>query len=238
MKGEFLSIPHPVECHCIPSPLPPITSSSKMVYVWLTDYVANSAAFVYQTAGVLEYTVTPDMVNTIISMHVVTLSVFVSQVPSDSPITLNTTSFKSFIPQVRFSINCINLPLNLHILHLTYNVTFFHFLLLFLLFILLPHLLISLLLQLYQKYPNMLMQLIIKAVKPPLVLVTPSDINITIPGSMVVQVIQPPNKTMQEAFELGVVSPTIKMTIMTLWIFSNLPLHFFPFYLLHFFIIL
>ena len=137
MKGEFLSIPHPVECHCIPSPLPPITSSSKMVYVWLTDYVANSAASVYQMAGVLEYTVTPDMVNTIISMHMVTLSVFVSQVPSDSPIKLNTTSFKPFIPQVRVSINCINLPLltlhHQHILRLSYNVTFLHFFLLFIL---------------------------------------------------------------------------------------------------------
>ena len=164
----------------------------------------------------------------------VTLSVFVSQVPPDSPIKLNTTSFKPFIPQVRFSINCVNLPITIHILCLSYNATLPHFLLLFLLFILLPHPLIYLL-QLYQKYPNMLMQLTVKAVKPPLVLVTPSDINITIPGSMVVQVIQLPNKTMQEAFELGVVSPTMKMTIMTLWIFSNLPLHFFPFYLLHFF---
>lgn len=80
------------------------------------------------------------------------------------------------------------------------------------------------------------MQLIVKAVKPPLVLVTPSDINITIPGSMVVQVIQP-NKTMQEAFELGVVSPTIKMTNYDIrWIFSNLTLHFFLYIFLHYFI--
>ena len=48
-----------------PSPLPPVSShdySEKMMYVWMTDYVANSAAVVYQKAGLMSYTITDDMV--------------------------------------------------------------------------------------------------------------------------------------------------------------------------------
>ena len=48
-----------------PSPLPPVSGhdySEKMMYVWMTDYVANSAAVVYQKAGLMSYTITDDMV--------------------------------------------------------------------------------------------------------------------------------------------------------------------------------
>ena len=33
-----------------------------MMYVWLTEYLADSAGFVYQQAGILNYNVTADMV--------------------------------------------------------------------------------------------------------------------------------------------------------------------------------
>ena len=45
----------------IPAPLPAISSTDRMMYVWFTDYVANTAGAVYQAAGVLSYNVTPDM---------------------------------------------------------------------------------------------------------------------------------------------------------------------------------
>ena len=49
-----------------PSPLPPIPPSSqencRMAYLWATDYVANTASYVYMKAGYLQYNVTPDMV--------------------------------------------------------------------------------------------------------------------------------------------------------------------------------
>lgn len=49
-----------------PSPLPSLPPSEqaecRMVYLWATDYVANTAALVYMKAGLLRYNVTPDMV--------------------------------------------------------------------------------------------------------------------------------------------------------------------------------
>ena len=62
MQGEFLFIPNPVDVPFSPPPLPAITAYDKMMYLWLTDYLANSAGVVYQKAGVLQYTITPDMV--------------------------------------------------------------------------------------------------------------------------------------------------------------------------------
>ncbi len=62
LQGEFFSIAKPVECPYTPTPLPPFTGSSNMMYVWLTEYVADSAGFVYQQAGILNYNVTSNMV--------------------------------------------------------------------------------------------------------------------------------------------------------------------------------
>ena len=56
---------NPEEYPFKPSPLPPVSDgdySDKMTYVWMTDYVANSAAVVYQKAGLMSYTITDDMV--------------------------------------------------------------------------------------------------------------------------------------------------------------------------------
>lgn len=33
-----------------------------MVYVWMTEYLINTAGFVYQESGILAYNITPDMV--------------------------------------------------------------------------------------------------------------------------------------------------------------------------------
>lgn len=54
----------PEEYHFRPSQLPAVSSidDDKMVFAWITDYVVNSAAAVYQKAGVLSYTITDDMV--------------------------------------------------------------------------------------------------------------------------------------------------------------------------------
>lgn len=62
LQGEFLSISNPKEAPFSPAPLPNISSTSAMIYVWLTDYLVNSAAYVYQSAGELTYTVTPNQV--------------------------------------------------------------------------------------------------------------------------------------------------------------------------------
>ena len=81
-QGEFFSTDHPVEAPYIPPPLPAVSENTSMLYMWLTDYMANTAGFVYLTAGKLNYVVTPDMV------------------PPSLPIQLNTSYFKDIIPQV------------------------------------------------------------------------------------------------------------------------------------------
>ncbi|XP_064385923.1 bactericidal permeability-increasing protein-like [Halichondria panicea] len=79
-KGEFFLIAKPVECPYTPAPLPPVTESGNMMYVWLTEYLADSAGFVYQQAGILNYNVTADMV------------------PKSLPLQLNTSSFRLIVP--------------------------------------------------------------------------------------------------------------------------------------------
>ena len=53
----------PVESGLLPTPLPDPSDSNKMLFVWFTDYVANTAGEVYQKAGALEYQLTPDKVD-------------------------------------------------------------------------------------------------------------------------------------------------------------------------------
>lgn len=53
-----------------------------MVYVWLTDYVVNTAGFVYQSAGVLNETITPSML------------------PPNFSYPLNTNTVKLIIPKL------------------------------------------------------------------------------------------------------------------------------------------
>jgi len=62
-KGEFFSVQDPVEAPYTPPPLPAVTNTSRMMYVWLTDYIANTAGFVYQEAGFLQYNITPSTVS-------------------------------------------------------------------------------------------------------------------------------------------------------------------------------
>lgn len=58
-----MSVANPVSDQVGPKqPFPKPTSYNKMMYVWLSEYVANTAGKVYQNTGALQYTVTPDMV--------------------------------------------------------------------------------------------------------------------------------------------------------------------------------
>ena len=65
-QGEFLLVHNPVDVPFSPSLLPNITSSrqNRMLYLWVTDYVANSAGYIFQKAGILRHTITPNMVYT------------------------------------------------------------------------------------------------------------------------------------------------------------------------------
>lgn len=79
-KGEFQALSNPTEAPFSPPPLPPITDTTKMMYIWLSEYVVNTAGLVYHETGFLAYNITPDMV------------------PKDVPIQLNTSSFRDLIP--------------------------------------------------------------------------------------------------------------------------------------------
>ena len=61
-QGEFLSATSPKEAPFSPTPLPPESESDKMAYLWMTDYVVNTAGLVFQQAGALNETITPSMV--------------------------------------------------------------------------------------------------------------------------------------------------------------------------------
>eukprot|EP01027_Heterolobosea_sp_BB2_P017975 GEZU01025392.1.p1 GENE.GEZU01025392.1~~GEZU01025392.1.p1 ORF type:complete len:489 (+),score=158.64 GEZU01025392.1:27-1493(+) len=80
-KGEFYRIANPTEAPFVPPALPDESpNNNNMAQLFLSDYVANSAAYVYYTAGELAYLVTP------------------SDVPPTSPFQLNTTSFRFLVP--------------------------------------------------------------------------------------------------------------------------------------------
>ncbi|XP_077993944.1 bactericidal permeability-increasing protein-like [Glandiceps talaboti] len=57
-------------------------ATSKMVYMWITDYVLNTAGYVFQEIGKLTYNITDDMI------------------PPTSPYHLNTTDLGILIPQL------------------------------------------------------------------------------------------------------------------------------------------
>ncbi|XP_030633344.1 bactericidal permeability-increasing protein-like [Chanos chanos] len=82
LKGEFYNIGQHREPPFSPTPfsLPPQNSS--MLYIGLSAFTVNSAAFVYHTAGALSLYITDDMI------------------PSLSPIRLNTKTFGRYIPQI------------------------------------------------------------------------------------------------------------------------------------------
>ena len=149
-KGEFEAIAHPKDAPFSPPPLPPVNDTSQMMYIWLTEYVVNTAGLVYHESGFLAYNVTPD------------------KVPKDIPIQLNTSSFILLIPE------------------------------------------------LYKRYPNMAMLLVVKTLKPPQVHVYPSSANLTVVGEVNVEVILP-NKTVQSAFIMGL---TVDMNAYA-WVHPN-----------------
>ena len=139
-KGEFLSRAKPHEATISPVILPSVGSPTRMLYIWLTTYIANTAGIVYDEAGELKAAITPN------------------EVPSSIPIKLNTSSFKLIIPN------------------------------------------------LYTKYPNMNMTLLMHATKPPVMTVDPKGVNVTVFGDVDVCVYDSKNNNrITPAFNLSVI---------------------------------
>ncbi|XP_037107530.1 bactericidal permeability-increasing protein-like isoform X1 [Syngnathus acus] len=136
LKGEFYNIgkhretPFPTTVFSLPP------ENNKMLYLGLSAFTANSAAFVYNTAGVLSVYITDDMI------------------PSFSPIRLNTRTFGVFIPEIA------------------------------------------------KAFPGLMMKLLIKTVKNPVVTLEPKNVTIQATGTVTAYAIQP-NGTLSPLFVLN-----------------------------------
>ncbi|CAH2292157.1 bactericidal permeability-increasing [Pelobates cultripes] len=82
LKGEFFELSHRSTPPFSPPPLSLPDDHDLMVYFGASEYLFNSAGFVYQSAGALVFNVTDDMI------------------PKDFSIRLNTSAFGALIPQI------------------------------------------------------------------------------------------------------------------------------------------
>ncbi|XP_048354733.1 bactericidal permeability-increasing protein [Sphaerodactylus townsendi] len=82
LKGEFFSLAHRSEAPFPPPALALPTDHDRMLYFGISDYLFNTAGYVYYQAGALTYEITNDMI------------------PKESKIRLNTSSFASLVPQI------------------------------------------------------------------------------------------------------------------------------------------
>ncbi|KAM4031611.1 bactericidal permeability-increasing protein-like [Anomaloglossus baeobatrachus] len=82
LKGEFFEQSKRTPPPFSPQPLSVPDDHNLMVYFAISDYLFNTAGFVYQSAGKLIFNVTDDMI------------------PKDFPVRLNTSSFGNLIPQI------------------------------------------------------------------------------------------------------------------------------------------
>ncbi|XP_057702963.1 bactericidal permeability-increasing protein-like isoform X2 [Corythoichthys intestinalis] len=136
LKGEFYNIekhqetPFPAAVFSLPP------QNNKMLYIGVSTFTANSAAFVYNTAGALSLYITDDMI------------------PQSSPIRLNTRTFGVFIPQIAKS------------------------------------------------FPGLLMKLLVKTVKNPIITLEPSNATIQATSTVTAYAIQP-NATLSPLFVLN-----------------------------------
>uniref|UniRef100_A0A7N6BGQ7 Bactericidal permeability-increasing protein n=1 Tax=Anabas testudineus TaxID=64144 RepID=A0A7N6BGQ7_ANATE len=138
LKGEFYSIGKHQE-----PPFSPIAFSlppqvNNMLYMGMSAFTANSAAFVYDKAGALSLYVTDDMI------------------PQSSPLRLNTKTFGAFIPQLT------------------------------------------------KLFPGLMMKLLVKTVKTPIVTFKPNNVTIQATGTVTAYAIQP-NATLSPLFVLNLV---------------------------------
>ncbi|XP_055364806.1 bactericidal permeability-increasing protein-like isoform X1 [Betta splendens] len=117
LKGEFFNTGKHQEPPFFPAKFFLPSQTNNMLYIGVSVFTANSAAFVYNKAGVLSLYITDDMVsnkasrNTEVKLsipyyiyfHDFTLNnflqLFLQQIPRTITICLNTTAFEVFLPK-------------------------------------------------------------------------------------------------------------------------------------------
>jgi len=80
LKGEFYLISNPVEAPFSPTTLPSYVNGNGMLQLMISQYVPNTAFYTFWKAGLMTYTITPNMI------------------PPSSPIQFNTTQWASLVP--------------------------------------------------------------------------------------------------------------------------------------------
>ncbi|XP_069740900.1 bactericidal permeability-increasing protein-like [Narcine bancroftii] len=95
-KGEFYRVGHHKEPPFKPPPISLPHESNSMLYLGISDFLANSAGFVYHEAGILQKSITDDMI------------------PSSSFIRLNTKSFSTIIPGLNKLYPNMNMTMKLY----------------------------------------------------------------------------------------------------------------------------
>lgn len=171
--------------------LPP--ENDNMLYTAMSAFTVNSAAFVYHRAGVLSMYITDDMVSLIPQSPVpspqsdlqdITLTFPGShqQIPKSSPIRLTTTTFGTFIPQVNN-----NAPHSVRAA--TFNVN--------------PPTK-PLCFQISKQFPGLMMKLLVKTDKSPVVTFEPNKVTVQATGTVTAYAIQP-NNTLTPLFILNLV---------------------------------
>uniref|UniRef100_A0A672F8X6 Bactericidal permeability-increasing protein n=1 Tax=Salarias fasciatus TaxID=181472 RepID=A0A672F8X6_SALFA len=139
LKGEFYNIGKHQEPPFTATDFSMPTEANNMMYMGISAFTVNSAAFVYTTAGILSLYITDDMI------------------PKSSPFRLTTKSFGIFVPQVE------------------------------------------------EKFPDLPMKLLVKAVKSPTVTFEPDNMTIQAAATVTAYAIQP-NATLSPLFVLSLES--------------------------------
>ena len=67
LKGAFQPQNEQIPIPFTPAPFPPVNTNGRMLYVWLSDYILNSAGYALQQAGILQHTITPKLIPTMIT---------------------------------------------------------------------------------------------------------------------------------------------------------------------------
>ncbi|XP_072917594.1 bactericidal permeability-increasing protein-like [Hemitrygon akajei] len=95
-KGEVFRVGHRKELPFKPPPVSLPSQSNHMLYLGISDFLANSAGFVFHEAGALQIKITDEMV------------------PKESPFRLNTNSFGIIMPQLEKLYPNMKMIMNLH----------------------------------------------------------------------------------------------------------------------------
>lgn len=164
-----------------------------MVYIGMSAFTINSAAFVYHKAGALSTYITDDMVSLILQSPSSQSSCFAltflgryQQIPKRIPIRLTTSTFGTFIPEVNDNPTHSITALTFHVNPPTNSICF---------------------VKISKKFPGLMMKLLMKTDKSPVVTFEPNSATVQATGTVTAYAIQP-NNTLTPLFILNLVGYT------------------------------